>query len=84
MEENTKRCEWCGQDCRALSPVENRDASLSGLFVWICDGCRDAMQGEYRWEALCSPIGFRIYPKYSATLEVHRLTQLVEAFCRHL
>lgn len=73
-----KQCEWCGQDCQALSPIENCDPSPVGLFVWVCDGCREAMQGEYWCETLCSPIGFRSFPKCPVTLEVRQLAELVE------
>ena len=73
-----KRCEWCGQDKRALSPLENRDASLPGVFVWVCAGCVEEMQREYYCDALCAPIGFRVYRKYPATVEFRHLMELVE------
>lgn len=73
-----KQCEWCGQACQALLPLENRNELLPGLFVWVCAGCVEEMQNEYYCDALCSPIGFRIYPKRAATVEFRQLVDLVE------
>src|SRR5258708_32266470 len=78
MEENLKRCEWCDQDCRALAPLENRDCSFLGLFVWVCDGCREAMRDEYWCEAFCAPIVVRLHRQRSAGLAVRQLTEFME------
>jgi hypothetical protein len=72
-------CEWCGQECRGRWPLENRDDDRTGLFVWVCDECREAVQGEYWCEVLCSPIGFRMYPERPATVEVRLLTAWAES-----
>lgn len=74
-----KHCDWCEQESRGLRPLENRDIDRVGLFIWVCDGCKEAIQSEYWCEALCSPIGFRIYPERPATLEVQRLTTWAES-----
>lgn len=74
-----KTCEWCSQDCLTLLPLENRDALFSGMFAWVCASCVEEMQGEYYCDALCSPIGFRVYPARPATVEFRHLVELVEA-----
>lgn len=74
-----KTCEWCGLICQALLPLENNDVSLPGVFVWVCANCVEEMQSEYYCDALCSPIGFRIYPKRPATTEFRRLVDLMES-----
>jgi hypothetical protein len=77
MEKNMKRCDWCGEQYQELWPLENREASWPGLFVWVCEECKETMQGEY-W-AFCSPVVFRLHRKYPAAREVHQLTEWMES-----
>lgn len=74
-----KRCDWCGEECSSLLPVENRDTSVPVMYVWVCSECVEAVRGEY-WCELCSPIGFRVCGKRPATLESRRVVDLVESF----
>lgn len=74
-----QRCEWCGQMCRGLSPIQNRDPSLPGWFVWICAGCREAVQGEYWYRDFGAPMGLKISSKRPAARGRYPLGEAVES-----
>ena len=73
-----EQCAWCGQACRDLSLIKNRDPSLFGVYVWVCDGCKEAVQDEYWCGAFCTPPGFRLSPKRPLILEAYHPAELVE------
>lgn len=78
MEKMLKRCDWCGEECGKRFPLENREESLPGLFAWVCEGCKEAMQSEHWCEAFSAPVVLGFQHQRPATLEVRQLTEFLE------